>query len=405
MTIRRVRIVRWRLPLRQAFVTSRVQNVGRSGGVLVLETGSGVRGLGEIAPHPHAGESAVGQAIDLLSGASSTLIGGDAGRLLAEMPRWPAAGTALESAPGSSAATLALESALIDLLAREQGVPAFSLLGKGGRSGLAATRLLAIEAAMVSTVNTQRGAAALHAGRVVAVGRPDARARGAESSLAVAAVQAAGEGFSIVKIKVSTPLDALLAIRVVRQAAPGLCLRIDPNGTWSANDVRWFAEEVEPGAVDWLEQPLAPDSKEELPPRLANGLKIALDESVQGVADVDRLGRLAKMSGSPSALVLKAVQVGGLRSLLMCGEMSAAHGLRFALSTGFESSLGVAALLHAGVAMISEPAPSGLSMADWLELDPVQPALPPRAWMVPPPGVGFGVKLDEAVLRRVQVHG
>ena len=104
----------YRLPLRQPWVSARGGFVVREGWLVRLVTDAGLIGYGDCAPLPQAGTESMDSAVACLSDWAAALPG-----LSPEV----ALGRITASAVGAPAACCGLETALLDLLAQQAGLP------------------------------------------------------------------------------------------------------------------------------------------------------------------------------------------------------------------------------------------------------------------------------------------
>lgn len=350
MRIRDVELRPFAIPFRTPLATARGPIAVRAGLVVRLVADDGAEGIGEAAPHPHAPPSALARLRDELVAAASRLRGAALARadeLIDE------AGTC------GGAAAMGVDMALHDLVARWRGVSVAELLG-----------------GMCRPVE----ASALLEGDVVAGARA-----------------ASAAGFRVAKLKASPDAEATLAMLAdVARAAPGLALRVDANGAWDVARARRVMRALDPARLAWLEQPVPATD----PGMLADvrrharalGHRIAADECVRGPDDVRRIADLA----AADVVVVKLVQVGGLRRAVATVRAAHEAGLEAVVTTGLETSLGTAAALQLASALAScgrATPPAGIATAGLLAGDLVTQSLPAVPSMTPPPGPGLGVTL------------
>jgi o-succinylbenzoate synthase len=352
VTICDVELLPFALPLRTPLMAARGAIETRAGFVVRLVADDGSEGIGEAAPHPHAPPAALVALRAALGAAVSWLRGADL-----------AHADALLDAVGAldrDAAT-GLDMALHDLLARRRGVTVAELLG-GRPVPVATSALLEGGAAAVATARAARAA-----------GFRDAKLKGAADPEQTAALVAA-----------------------VARVAPELALRIDANGSWDAARTLQSARLLDPARVAWLEQPVPAVDVDALATvrRDARSLghRIAADECVRGPDDVRRIAA----RHAADVIVVKLVQVGGLRRALATARAAREHGLEVVVTTALETSLGTAAALHLASALASSgtvgPA-AGVATTGLLVRDLVTVPIVSAARMAPPPGPGLGVTL------------
>lgn len=359
MTIVEVDVLPYAVPLAEPLVTARGVVRRRGGFVIRLRSDRGEAGLGEAAPHPHAGDGALNELRAELAVATRWLVGASVDRL-----------DDLLSAVGrlGGAAAMGIDLALHDLVARARAMAVAELLG-GTRCTLATSALLV-------------GDAVADALAAVAGGHRAAK------------LKASGE-----------PGDCLRTVAAVRRAAPGLGLRIDANGVWDDERALHFVRQVPAAGIEWIEQPVVTGDLAALARVRAvartRGIPIAADEAVTGAEAVHGLAAAA----AADVLVLKLVQVGGLRRAMTTARAARAARLRTVVTTAIESSIGTAAALHLAAALRATsgghelaPPAAGIATAHLLARDIVLRPIGSAASMTVPAGPGLGVDLDERAL-------
>lgn len=346
---------RWRLaaPLR----TARIAVAERRGLVLRLRSGSGEAGLGEASPATWVGGESLDAARASLQALSRSAPGGTTPRALGD------AAAALRLAPS---AAFALETALLDLEARERGASVATLLA-AGRS---------------RTQPTPR----LSAARLLASTEPRAAAAEAEA--------AARRGVRCFKLKVgAAPVDRdLERIRGVAAALPATArLRIDANRSWSEAEANRAFAGLSSAPVEFVEEPLADTEPAALRAlRREHRIEIALDESLDAP---ERLERLAEAEALDVA-VLKAARLGGLRAALRLADRARALGVEVVVTDSLEGPIGMAAAVALGAALPAPRRPLGLAGASLLDATAVPEWL--RAAEIHVPALGLGVSLADA---------
>ena len=288
--------------------------------VVRVELEDGTTGLGEAAPFPaYDGQTREGT-MEAMASAAPALLGIDP--LQAAMVRR----RIVESAPGSGAATCALEMACCDALARHEKYPLWSLVG-------------AADQQLVTDVT-------------VVAGDLDHAARMARNAFE--------NRFTTVKIKVGRgDLDAdCKRLEAIAEAAPGCRMVLDANGGYKIDEalelLDWITREKVP--VDLLEQPVQPEDEESMARLTAcNQVPICADESCRSVADVHRIAqhRLAH------AINIKSQKSGYVESLRIHQVASACQ---FSLMIGgmVESVLSMSFSAHLA---------RGLGGFRWIDLD------------------------------------
>lgn len=132
--------------------------------------------------------------------------------------------------------------------------------------------------------------------------------------------------FRTVKIKATTPEETLLLISRIKQF--GLTLRIDVNRQWNFSQALDFFKNLEPGSVEYIEEPLEhPEGIFELPTH-----PLALDETLLQ----DNAEKFCKAK-NVLALILKPTLLGNKINLFLPMKK------KKIFSSSFETSIG---LLH-----------------------------------------------------------
>lgn len=354
MTIARVELIPFAIPLRTPLVTA-FGVIGLRRGVLVLLTDTtGHVGLGEATPHPAAAPDALARTEDDLARAARWLTGADPSRM-DELLR--------AAARLTRPAAMAVDMALHDLLGVATGQPVVDLLGGARRSTVPTSALLR---------------------------------DGEDAGCATEARDAATRGFTAVKIKVGPDACAAVTrVHAVRTAAPDLELRCDANGAWDADTAIAVARRLAALDVAWIEQPVAAADVGGLRRvRRDGGLAVAADEAVTGVDAITRL------AGAADIAVLKLVQLGGLAAARATAAAARAHGMRVTVTTGLETGVARAAAIHLAAALPDPLEPCGLATAQLLTGDLVLDACDDGPEMTAPERPGLGVRLDPAAIAR-----
>lgn len=298
--IRLVSVVVERFPVRDSFTISRGAKTFVDVVLCTVSDGTHV-GRGEGTPIYYHGETAqdCADAIQAITGQRGAF---DRALLRNLMP------------PG--AARNALDCALWDLEARQQGKPVWQL------AGLA-------EPAPVRTAYT------------ISLDTPDAMAQ--------AAAHARAKGFTLLKCKLTGEGDRA-RIAAVRQGAPDAHLIVDANESWGELDLVAQASALAALGVSLIEQPLPAKADAALADLAAMPIPFCADESCQSLADFNRLGGY-------QAINIKLDKAGGLTEALAMAQEAKAQGLKIMVGCMLASSLGIA------------PAFLLAQLADWVDLD------------------------------------
>lgn len=341
-----VRLSPYRLPLRIPWRSARARMQTRDGLLLRLCAGRHC-GYGDCAPLPAMGSETLRQSEQWLA------------PLLAALPGTPpeTALAALPPAPGDClAARCALETALLDLLARQQARPLRHLLAPGAADQVPVNAVLA-------------GPATADALR-----------------------EACARGFRVLKLKLglAPPAREIPALQDLSARLPRDCrLRLDINGAWDPDTAKAALHALRTLPVESLEEPCAQAGITELRALQAEAaFPLAIDESL-GRLDPQRLLQEAPVQ----RLVLKPVLLGGLLPAQRLARAAADAGMQALITSAVESSAGLwaSAQLAAALAAHGPALPQGLATAACLAQDLGDP--PPiaqgRLILDGRPGSGF----------------
>ncbi|MCG2577339.1 o-succinylbenzoate synthase [Dechloromonas sp. XY25] len=279
------------LPLRRPWRTSRGEIAERGGRLCRLQTVDGLTGWGDSAPLPEFGIST------------------------------------------SAADAFAEETAHLDLLAQQAGLPLHQWL-----SGEA------------------------HAGSLAVNGN-----LGSLSEATPTLVQATADlGYSIVKLKVGVaPVNDEIAhlTQLAAHAPAGVSWRLDANRAWSFADAQAFIARCAHLPIEGLEEPLAdPDSASLSRLQAAAAFPLALDESTELID--------AHFFRHPPVrrLIIKPARHGGLLASVELALRAQASNIEAIVTSSLESACGLAACAQLAAAVAPEKV-HGLATADWFAAD------------------------------------
>lgn len=295
--LRTLRATHDRFALNAPFRISR--GVKTSADVVTVTIQQGGRtGRGEGVPYPRYGET-IENALAAIAGVAPLI---EAGASRAE----------LAAAMPASAARNALDSALWDLEAQIAGTSVAALAGLP-------------EPVPVASAIT------------IGIDTPDA----------MAAVAARATNVPLLKIKVDRG-GARAQIAAVRAVAPGPRLIVDPNESWTIDDVVALQDFLIEHRVDLLEQPV-PAGEDAGLASITSRVPICADESLHTSADLDALvGRYTHVN-------IKLDKAGGLTEALALADAARGRGFGLMIGCMVCSSLGIApALLFAGEAEFAD---------------------------------------------------
>lgn len=183
---------------------------------------------------------------------------------------------------------------------------------------------------------------------------------------AEAAARAVASGCGTVKVKVAAVGegidDDVARVAAIREALPGVKLRVDANGGWSLDDAATALRELEPLGLEYAEQPCT--TVEELAALRAMeiGIPIAADESIRRAEDPFKV----KAAGAADIAMLKVQPLGGVRSCLALAEQL---DMPVVVSSAVETSVGLRAGIALAAALPDLPYACGLETARLLDGD------------------------------------
>jgi L-alanine-DL-glutamate epimerase-like enolase superfamily enzyme len=309
-----------------------------------LETADGAVGWGEAAPlagYGGAGLEEVRAAVDACGVALARVGEGPRDRLLAACAR----------ASKLPEALAAVDLALWDLEGRRCERPVWQLLG--------VQEAWDFEVAVNATIAAEDPAT---------VGEQVAAARAA--------------GFRCVKLKVALGDDAARLAAARSAAGEDMAIRIDANGAWSVEDAMAALRELASFGIELCEEPV--HGLEGIAAvAAATPIPIALDET----AAVD--GALERRACD--AACLKIARSGGLSGLLERAARARAAGYRIYLASTLDGPLGIAAALHAAVAIRPELACGLATLGVFAGRPHPLPAHGGRISLSSAPGLGEGL--------------
>ncbi len=353
------------LSLRAPLVGSTGAIERRRVAVLRLASSGGLVGLGEASPPDWLpGESFDGSIAALRRFAHTVADGGlSIGDAVAtdEAALLDAAGASrgvLAELP--PAARNAVQTALLDLLARSRELSVAELLGADGPAPQAVSALL------------------------VAEGPEDAACNAADLVV---------RGFRCLKLKVggrSLEGDVAIAEAVRSRVGPKIGLRLDANRAWGFEQAVNALGALAGVGADFIEEPLASSVRSDLAGlRERVAVRIAVDESVRCADDLASVIE----AGAADVLVLKLARVGGpLRAMELARTAHDAH-LAVVMTDSIESSIGMQATVQVAAALGFDAGPLGLGGASLLADDIVARGRVCAQPQVEVSGPGLGVTL------------
>ncbi len=330
--------------LRAPFVSSQDSVTARPLILLRLESDDGVVGHGEAAPlqgYHGVGAEEVLAALDRCRDVLSDADGEDHPALLRRCAE-PA---------GLPQALAAIDLALWDQAGRRAGEPVWRLLG------VDQPRPVAVNATIASA---DRAGAAREA------------------------ASAASDGFRCVKVKVAIGDDAGRLAAVRAAVGPETEIRIDANGAWTVAEALASLRMLEPVGLELCEEPVQGlDAIGELVAQTL--VPVSIDETATADGALDRR--------ACDAVCLKIAAFGGISGVLAAARRARDRGYQVYLASTLDGPLGIAAALHAAVA-IAPDRPCGLATLGQFagREDPLRTV---AGALSPPRGPGLGSGLDD----------
>ncbi len=316
MKIDRVELFAIRLPLRVPFHSAQASTDVRDLGVLRLTDEEGQIGLGEITPYPDPGAPPLSDLIAAFeSGARDQLL---------ETEIFDRGLTLENKLP--SAVECAIDVALLDLLARREGIRVADLIGTDVQE----------QVAVNATISAQD-----------------------PSDVASLAREAVSAGFSTLKLKVGfSDLDADRLAALREEVGMQTMLRLDVNGGWYTSEAIEKINEFAEFGLELVEQPVAPDDLASMHRvRDATLVPIVADEGVRTVEDLD----LHVANGACDGVAIKLAQVSGITAASVLAANAAKAGLLTFVTSTLDGPIGLAAGLHFAAARSDFTLANGLA--------------------------------------------
>ncbi len=314
-------------------------------GWLITVTDSGYQGYGDCAPFPSMGTESPTQAIALLqklkgrSWADTDAVRFELESIRADFP----------------AASHALETAVLDLQGKKEGIPVRKLLSETASSQI--------------QVNAFSGA----------ICQDDV-------------LNAQREGFNVIKLKAGLQnLDHEIRCLQTLCATllPQTRIRLDANGAWNMDEALLFLDAIADLPVESLEEPLHnPDMADLARLQSHTAITLALDESLQTM-NLDEI-----LSGTNiRRLVLKPGVLGGLKHSYAVAKAAAAAGVESVVTSLVDSAVGIyaACQLAAAVDALSPGMAHGLATSGWLARDIAKPPEIRAGYLSLPNTPGLGI--------------
>lgn len=157
------------------------------------------------------------------------------------------------------------------------------------------------------------------------------------------------QGVTTIKVKVAepgqTPIDDVSRLAKLRQlVGPDVAIRLDANGAWEVAEAAHNLFMLRAFGIDYVEQPVKTlDDMAKLRKRLhGTGIRIAADESLRKGGDITDIID----SGACDLVILKVNPLGGILRSLEIARQARAANLGVVISSGLETSVGIAHGAH-----------------------------------------------------------
>ena len=335
-----------RARLRAPFVFGSGSITARELLLLRLEDPGGQIGYGEAAPLPGYDGVRLEDVRAALEDCAALLSDGD----VADRAQLLAACAARAVLPQAVAA---IDLALWDLAGRRAGLPVWRLLE--------ADRTTAADVEVNATIAA-----------------PD------RAGAARAAAIARAAGYATLKVKVGIGDDAGRLAAVRAAAGPAMAIRVDANGAWSAAEAIAALSVLAPVGLECCEEPAA---------GLDAIAAVAGRTSVAIAADESTAAPGALETRVCDSVCLKIARSGGITATIEAARRARDAGYLVYLASTLDGPLGIAAALHAAVA-VAPDRPCGLATLD--AFDGAANPLPARGGRISVPGApGLGDGLLE----------
>ncbi len=159
------------------------------------------------------------------------------------------------------------------------------------------------------------------------------------------------QGYKCLKLKLGrlTWQEDLARIREVRQViGNGIKLRLDPNQSWSLEEAIAHLKELEPLAIEYIEQPLKAKNLSGMAELKRLGIiAIAADEAVQNLEQLHQVIN----SQAADLVILKPMALGGILTTFQAAQIAIDAGLEVIVTTTLDGAIARLAALHLAAAL------------------------------------------------------
>jgi o-succinylbenzoate synthase len=293
--------------------------------LVIGETDTGLRGVGEIAPWPPPDESSLRQLAQMAQELSVRIKLSAVPTDLHVIDRLLVAEN--DDRPLLPAIAFGFETMLAELAAKQSGVSLSRWLSKDVTTAVPVNCLIA-------------------GGSAAQVGESARRKLEA--------------GFRSFKLKIggSSVEEDAARISALRGAVDGdAAIRLDANRSLSFEQAVTLLQQVAPAEIEYIEEPLRVEDLDRLSDFvMETHVSLALDESLSD----SELAVNLLAAGVPEVMVIKPTFLGGLLRSLEVIKLGRQFGARLVITTSLESGIGVAACLHLAASLGDGLMPCGL---------------------------------------------
>jgi len=358
MKIERIEVVRRSGTLPAPARSARREWGERESALLVLHGSNGAVGVGEASPLPGYSPDTIDLCENALRSLTTDRLGG---REKGEPVEPWLEESVRPLGPNAPAARFALESALLDLAGKDDGVSVSRLLGG-------------------PNANEPIPLAALVQGETKEAVFDEIR-------------HAVDRGIDTIKMKIGRPdcFDEELGLlrKVRNEFGDRLVLRLDANGAWDLVEAVAKLEALAGFAPQFVEQPVVPYLLLKLED---SPVPVAADETLALPGAAERLGLVPACR----VLVLKPAVLGGFLPVLRIARTGKALRRRVVVSHLFDGPVALAAAAELALALPATPLACGLDRHRGLDAWPGPPVPHIRECSIVPPGLpGMGIGIPE----------
>lgn len=304
MKIKNFEIFKYNLPLHSPLLIKQNKMYDRQGCVIQIGDNMGNVGLGETAPFPGLHRENLEMCVDQLNKLKRELINQDIPEkielLNGKFDKWLFPFSLFPSV------RFGFETAILNLIARMHNTNLFSLFSENPQKKIKINGL----------------------------------ATGYPSQIVEHFYEQVDQGFKTIKLKIGwLPIEEAIELvsRIGKESLGKIQLRLDANSSWSIADAVKFDRSIDPGFIEYIEEPLKNFSY--IQKFLGScTLPLALDENLSNIS-INELKKYSKVK----AFVLKPSVLGGFERCKQISNEGAKIGIYAVISSAFQSSIGLGA--------------------------------------------------------------